>query len=89
MTCRIFKYTLEKFGSHSLPVPLDATFLSVQLQGAAIVLWFAVNDEDMAATGRTFLGVVTGGEVPDGCEYLGTVQLPGGAFVVHIFEDLS
>ena len=89
MTTRIFKYTLERFGAHSLPVPLDATFLSVQFQGTAIVLWFSVNDEGMAATGRTFLGVVTGGEVPDGCEYLGTVQLQGGAFVVHIFEDLT
>lgn len=89
MTTRIFKYTLQKFGAHSLPVPLHATFLSVQFQGTAIVLWFAVNDEDMAATGRTFLGVPPGGVVPDGCEFLGTVQLQGGASVVHIFEDLT
>ena len=89
MTTRIFKYTLKQFGRHELPVPLQATFLSVQFQGTAGVLWFAVNDEDMVATGRMFLGVVTGGEVPDGCEYLGTVQLQGGVFVVHIFEDLS
>lgn len=89
MTCRVLKYRLETIGRHSLPVPLQATFLSVQLQGAAIVLWFAVNDEDHAATGRTFLGVLTGDEVPDGHEFLGTVQLKDREFVVHVFEDLT
>lgn len=88
MTCTLQSFPLEKFGRHSLPVPLDATFLSVQFQGAAIVLWFAVSHDGMAATGRTFFAI-SGGEVSDGCEFLGTVVLPGSDLAFHVFEDLT
>lgn len=86
---RIFKYTLAgNTGKQSMPVPLGATFLSVQLQQHRTVMWFAVDPAD-AACGRTFQLIQTGDEVPDGLEYLGTLQYHEGQYVLHLFEDLN
>lgn len=86
---KIYKYTLTSYHMVDFELPERATFLSVQVQKGSIVLYFVVDESESGKESRRFRGIVTGGLIPDGLEYLGTVQLDGGDFVLHIFEDFS
>lgn len=85
----IFKYGLDwtKPGTQQLRLPEAAEFLSVQNQKGEVCLWFAVDLQATLET-RSFELAVTGDNVPEGC-YLGTLQLVGGDFVIHLFEVQS
>lgn len=81
----IFKYPLRVVAdkqAHDIPA---GTFLSVQNQRGTITLWFEVTP-GVPDTRRHFEVVLTGGEVPLGGKYLGTVQEQSGYLVCHIYE---
>ena len=84
----IYKYPVRTVNSFTVPMPIGAQILAVQLQVGVPQMWAQVDDEE-ALEDRHF--VVRGTGHPfDGREgrYVGTYQSPTGAFVFHLFEGL-
>lgn len=83
----IHKYAMPAPGERwSVDIPKGAWFLSMQLQGDALVAWFMVDDMDPKEK-REFTTVGTGFALPADAlkwDHFGTVQV--GAFVWHVFE---
>jgi hypothetical protein len=70
-------------------LPVGAKVLAVHEQHGLPCVWFLV-DTDAPKQDRTFWFVGTGQEIPEGAsEYVGTVLLDGGRFVLHVFEHPS
>lgn len=86
---RIFKYAL-KMGITELNMPLGSEVLTVQTQNNKPMLWALVDDDPMTRSCRARIGLfATGSALPvgiDGGDYIGTVQLDGGEFVLHAFH---
>lgn len=91
MNAVIYKYTLSLEGQDikEVVMPVGANVLTVKVQGGTLCLWALVP----AARGivpdetRRFLVVGTGQPFPEHPErYIGTVQLMGGALVLHVFD---
>lgn len=99
MTKKIFKYgplriesPFLKIESPFLKMPRFAQILSVQFQGnAGIMVWAEVDPSQPEET-RYFEVYCAGASLPeDGYfrEYLDTLLLDGGSFVIHIYERIS
>jgi hypothetical protein len=84
---KIFKYGLSIGEEVRLLLPFEARILSVQAHGGIPCLW-AVVDPEAPMTERLFCWRATGEELGDAQRgvYVGTVQLHGGRFVVHLFD---
>jgi hypothetical protein len=96
MTARVWKFTVEMPDDRwrsFVTLPYGAVPISVGLQGATMVLWALVTDEevpsDSAAEGPHRLIVAnTGGEIPhfpDGARFLGTITSANG-IVWHVWD---
>lgn len=85
---QIWKYDVPITGEFSLPLPLGAKVLTVQVQAGDPVLW-ALVDPDMHRKARRFSVVGTGNPAEHirAARYVGTFQL--GRFVWHVFEHLG
>lgn len=93
----IHKYTLPPHaGQVSVEMPADPEFLSVQVQRDEPVVWALVDPDTRERQHVTILCLLTGGDVPDGtpyraerANYLGSVQLDEGFFVLHYFACMG
>ncbi len=96
----VLRKTIHKFevpiGAVEIPVPADARLLSCGVQGNAPVIWVELSHDmdKRVPTPKTLLVAMTrtGGPVPLGHEFLGTVQLvdsDGSEFVGHIYFSWS
>ena len=65
-------------------IPADARFLKADEQYRAIAAWFMCTRDSPLET-RCFHVIVTDHDVPDNCEYIGTVQMP--PYVWHVFVE--
>lgn len=81
----IYKYPLPAVGRNHLNMPAGAKLLTVQLQHGVPTVWAVVSDEpiesrviDLRMTGETL--------PPDPGEYIATVQMQDGNFVLHAFD---
>lgn len=84
----IFKYFLPVSIPFTLAMPQGATILVAQNQAEAVVIWAEV-EASAPLTTRTFVTTMTGEPLPRGKkQFLGTVQLQGGALVFHVYEML-
>lgn len=84
----IFEYTLPKATPATIEMPQGATILVAQNQSEAVVIWAEV-DTELPLETRTFVTALTGQPLPRGKkQFLGTVQLQGGALVFHVYEML-
>ena len=87
----IFKYTLAPGATrHLISMPQGATILVAQNQAEAVTIWAEV-DPDKPTEEREFLVCMTGERCPTlrrEKQFLGTVQLAGGAVVLHVYELL-
>lgn len=84
---RIYKYPLAITGLQSVPLPVGAEILTVQMQGDSLCLWALVDAKVVSVTRRTFEVFGTGHDMDTNPRtYLGTVQQAGGALVWHVFE---
>jgi len=70
---------------HTFSMPSDSRVIAVQVQFDVPTLWAQVDPKSPGVT-KTFEWVGTGHPVPDDGEYVGTVQVHGGAFVFHLYE---
>lgn len=88
MTKTIWKYSVKDDGDFTAKIPRGATYLSVQTQAGAPMMWFLVDpDADMEV--RQFRVVGTGWAFdPNRLSFLGTYQLHGGDFVFHFVFHL-
>lgn len=87
---KIYKYPIEIQSEQIVLLPTGAKILTVQSQGEKACLWAIVNPtmpNDMAITLRI---IGTGHTITDSdkLEYIGTIQLCGGALVFHVFRVL-
>ena len=81
---RIFKYTTAPFAD-KVAMKEGAAVLSVGVQGDWLQLWAEV-DPEAPITFHPVSVVPTGGEVPDGQQFVGTAQLPDGT-VWHVYAE--
>jgi len=85
----IYKYGLDPAGSTVLDLPRGSRVLDVQNQGDSAQMWVLLSNEPMTER-RRFYVVVTGAAPASPLDaYIGTVQILEGAFVAHIFEEMS
>jgi hypothetical protein len=87
----IWKYFLEVNDFNRIPMPYEATVLTLAVQGDQPCLWALV--DPMAShmnVPRTFRTYSTGQAMPDNPGiYIGTYQLRGGSLAFHVFEVQS
>lgn len=83
----IWKFPVEVAGDFfCVPMPAEASVLSVQLQNDKPVMWALVDTEAPVVT-RTFAVYGTGHPVHPGFKrFIGTYQALGGRLVFHLFE---
>lgn len=93
MSTVIYKYPLDLDGPDikEIRMPVGANVLSVQVQRDAVCLWALVPTDTAALVDieetRRFLMIGTGHRLPERPDrFIGTVQLVGGALVLHVFE---
>lgn len=90
----IFKYRLDPATTerHLISMPVGATILVAQNQAETVTLWAEVDDDpNSLMEDREFLVCMTGQPCPTlrrKKQFLGTVQLDGGALVLHVYELL-
>ena len=82
----IWKYQLATdVVQQEIDMPMEAEFLSVQLQRGVPCLWVAINpDAERRKLG--FEWVPTGAETPELGVYVGTVLMDDGNLVLHLYE---
>lgn len=79
----IYKYDLKE----GIQMPRGARVLSAQAQHGKPVIW-AVVDPEEPMEARRFAVITTGGMEPPltgVADFVGTVQLAEGQFVIHVF----
>ena len=82
----IHKYPLELADLQAIELPHGAEILTVQVQHDVPVLWAKVDTTNHAARRLIHL-VGTGNPLVDhAARYIATIQLHGGALVLHAFE---
>lgn len=63
-----------------------ARFIHADNQSELVTVWAQVNPLARECI-RTLYTVPTGGEVPAGCDYVGTALLFAGSLVFHVYAD--
>jgi hypothetical protein len=83
---KVFKYQILP-GQNILMIPEPAKLLSVTTQNDKIYLYALVDEEEKEV--KRFIRVIMTGQAADlfDSEYIGTVMLEGGKFVLHAFEE--
>jgi hypothetical protein len=83
----VWKYILPNKRAYAcLQIPKGAQILRVDSQHNEPVMWVLV-DPSAPKEACDFEVVLTGSAFsPGGYSYVGTAQLDGGSFVVHVFE---
>lgn len=69
-----------------LDMPKGARILNIGGQGRTVMFWAELEDTNEYEK-RSFIIIGTGGAIPDGAEYIGTVHMP--PFVWHVYEAES
>lgn len=93
---KIYKYILDpapQYGENiwATQIQESAYILDIQVQHDAVAIWAKV-DPSQPMINRKFKVVPTGAELgttpQSEYRHWATLQLNGGAFVLHVFEDL-
>lgn len=87
----IWKYELSPNNPiNQIDMPMGAKVLCVQEQYNIPVIWVVI-DPRVINEKRTFYIQMTGEPFyyDDKKKYIGTVQLQGGSFVIHVFEKVK
>jgi hypothetical protein len=85
---KVLKWTLELIETQTITLPARAKVLSIQMQRGELQLWALCDDGNDGPSEVCEIGLhYTGRELPDKPgHYLGTIQMEGGAIVIHAFE---
>jgi hypothetical protein len=86
---KIFKFSLPHSGIKAVSLPVGAKILSVHEQANTPLFW-ALVDPKAKCEDRTFAVYQNGEEIREtegtSKEYLGTIHLFQGEYVIHVFE---
>ena len=83
----VWKFPLDTDDHNVLVMPVGSVILSVQVQHGRIQLWALCDPNEKDQEERHFRLAGTGHPIKDNIKsFIGTVQLLGGDFVVHLFE---
>ena len=89
----VFKFTLQKMAQQQITMPRDSVVLSVQAQlinGEQNIVMWAMCDTNTPLVTRTFNILLTGEPFDKSPgNYVGTVQLANGEFVLHVFQQID
>lgn len=90
MSAAVWKYRL-RYPLTTVAMPAGAKLLHVGVQEVELfttaVVWALVNPDETQMIERQFMLVPTGHPFyGEGMDYVGTVLLDDGAFVLHVFE---
>jgi hypothetical protein len=93
MDKRVYKYELNPMTSiQEVILPIESQILTAQMQGNKLQLWALVDSIQELKAKRVIEIIGTGYKFcsPNGVErkHISTIQLAGGVFVYHIFENL-
>ena len=88
---KIFKYTIEPptiRQTTRIRLPKNAKILSVQEQKNEVVLWAEVDPSEKEKEVQSLQLLITGEPIEDHGEreFISTVQLDGGGFILHVFK---
>lgn len=85
----VWKMTLEPGRRETKDLPSGSQIIHVAAQGKYACVWFLC-DPSQPDTERKFMTLMTG-EHHHGqsAKYLGTALIGGGAFVLHVFEEVQ
>lgn len=86
----IFKYMLPRKALVEVNMPAGSRILCVQNQREEIALW--VEAEPLMPAQTRYFHLYATGDILDHTrpeQYVGTVQLLGGDFVLHVYEILN
>lgn len=86
----IYEYEIMTYGIETITMPKDANIISVQAQNNQVRLWVETDTNCVESINVVFHMITTGSYIPDyvELEYLGTVVLDDGGFVVHIYKQI-
>jgi hypothetical protein len=83
----IHKFELPlRGGKQTILLPRGAKVLSAQNQHEKIMLWIK-SDPTAEKVPCMFSVVATGHDIPENSRHVGTVQLRGGGFIAHLFQE--
>ncbi|HEX8887097.1 MAG TPA: hypothetical protein VF797_21630 [Noviherbaspirillum sp.] len=83
----IHKYTLPMGGWCAIQLPACSRLLSAEEQHGAVALYAEV-DRTKAADGQLRMHMImTGDLAPEGAEFLNTIMMAGGTYVVHVYAE--
>ena len=81
----VHKFTLDTVvETQQLSLPVGADVVHVGLQADMVTLWVELDTEVQTKMLRPFRLCMTGGRIPEGFEYRGTIRNNG--IVVHVYE---
>jgi len=83
---KIFKYPLQITNTQRISTFYGAKILCVQMQNDTPCLWVLVEPIEEIEE-RVICMYGSGHDIEAPGEYIGTVQVNGGALVFHVFED--
>lgn len=84
---KVWKYQLIGQEETCIELPINSKVLSCQVQHGRICLWVEIDEEQIGnPCKRTFHIFGTDQPIPDGFEYVGTVQEREGYLIWHIYE---
>lgn len=86
----IYKYPIEITDKQTLPMPVGANILTVQVQNGNPFIWAMVDTE--VPTEEVAIRVHgTGHPINESLnlEYIGTFQSNGKCFVFHVFKEIQ
>jgi len=84
---KVYKYSFKVDDIISLPIPIDARILTVNMQGSNPCIWALVDPNDVVYKNRKFLLYGTGHAIErNDLSYIGTFQMFNGDLIFHLFE---
>lgn len=83
---RIWKQTLDLVDCQRIMFPQGSKFLTAQMQGNLLSLWFECNEKNPLK--EIVIAIYgTGNPIPDNPgKYIATFQTGGGALVFHVYD---
>jgi hypothetical protein len=90
MAKTIFKYVVPHATKTVIKLPKFGNVVHVEAQDSKPCMWVMQEEEPKNLIDREFGLFVTGGTLPEEpMQFLGTVLLDHGAYVLHLFEYLN
>jgi hypothetical protein len=69
-------------------MPIHSEIISIQAQRGKIAVWAIVDSKETETAERNFCLIESGQEMPERMlQFLATVQLDDGEYVLHVFEE--